>query len=863
MWKFSLHSLRNRIWQLLLCLVAIVLGVAGVSAAVSLNALVRTTTEGVVAATAADITIVPAGSLAAADAVTSPPPLAPDTIAAIADLPGVQDAHGQIRGGVLFPITTDGVLLQPQLAPTITGSYLSAEPHGDLPAIAVTEGRVPTGDDEVAMDRPTLEVSGYTLGDVITFARTGPNAPIRSTVVGIVRLDRDRPAGASYALFSEAAARAHFLGGQAGFNSVWVDAGDDADVAALIEQIRPLIPSEYQIVDGDAVASATQFQLHPRLTVAQIGLWVAGGLLLVVAAALISSTTSSLVARRRGESAFLRRLGASPWRVSLPIITESLLLGLVGSAVGLPLGQGLAEQLNNIGRTHGLALGAVIPELSPPEAWLCIGIGVAIAVLAAHRHATAVSFTQSLEPRPTLPRPRLHFSDAAWTSVGLVVVGVGLLAVGTVVPNMPVPWVWAVLGATVVLVGVPIATPVLGAPLVRLIGLLGRPALRDVSTLSARNVDRHPARFAKAAAALVLGTGLVATFAILGASGRASAHHDLPQSVHGDLFITSIADGGFHREFASLVSALPGVEAVNAYGIQTALQGGEPRRVMVADPGVLEAVVDHEVIEGRPPAAADEVMLEAEHAASSDLERGDSFNLVINQQRVEVRVVGIFRTGRGVDLAELTAIRATFNGRGVADRDAFVAVSLASGSPVAEVKREMTDLVGTNPLLRVQNMDELADARGESLAIIADTVESALTLLAWIAVVWITGTLLIAVHERSPEFRSLRLVGMDRWQVASMVALEAITMGTVGGLLGTAAGTVAGWGLQRGFVDRGYPLLEIPWDTLWGLVGTGVLVGLASAVLPTLAAVKSLGPFLRPERSLRPETASESPAEAV
>src|SRR5690606_19490797 len=119
-----------------------------------------------------------------------------------------------------------------------------------------------------------------------------------------------------------------------------------------------------------------------------------------------------------------------------------------------------------------------------------------------------------------------------------------------------------------------------------LVGLLGRPVLRDVSTIAARNVTRHPVRFAKATAALVLGVGLVATFAVLGASGRASAHHDLPENVHGVLFVTSSADdGGFNRQVAELAAALPGVERVASYGVQTALHGGDPLRVLVAAPG--------------------------------------------------------------------------------------------------------------------------------------------------------------------------------------------------------------------------------------------------------------------------------------
>lgn len=864
MWKASLHTIGSRVWQLLLCLCAIIISVAAVSAAISLNALVRTTTEGVVAATAADVTVVPAGSLVAVDAVSAPPPLSAATVANVAEIPGVERARGQVRGDVVFPVTSDGELLKPQLAPTITGSFLATDDDGGA-HIAISEGRAPDGPDEVVLDSPTLERSGYAVGETMAFARPGPGPTIEATVVGVVALEGDRPAGASYALFSEDAARTHFQGGRDGFNSIWVDVTDepDVDIDAMVAEMRELIPSEYQIVDDAQVVSATQFQLYPRLTAAQVGLWVAGLVTLGIAAALISSTTSHLVARRRGEAAFLRRHGATPLQAALPILAESALLGLAGSAVGMPIGQALAGALNDLGRQHGLALGAVIPALSSTEAWLCIAIGVLIAVLAAHRHATAASFTRALAPRPAVPRPRLHFSDAAWTSVGLVAVGVGLLAVGTVVPGMPLPWAWALLGAVVVLVGTAVATPVLGAPFVRLVGLVGRPVLRDVSTLAARNVTRHPVRFAKATAALVLGVGLVATFAVLGASGRASAQHDLPGNVHGDLFVTSSTDGGFNRQLGERAAEVPGVEQVNSYGVQTALRGGDPLRVLVAEPGTLTQIVNYEVTDGRDVEATDEIMLSADYAAASGLERGNAFNVVVNQQRVEVRVVGIFEAARGVELPPALSTRDTFTSRGVAGIDNFVSLVLATPADSGPVRSALVEIAAPDPLLQVQDLDGLAAARGADLAAAADTVDSLLALLTWIAIIGITGTLLIAVHERRPEFRALRLVGMDRLQVSAMVALEAILMGTVGGLVGTAAGTVAGWGLQRGLATMGYPFLEIPWGPLWGLVGLGFLVGLASAVLPLLAALRLQGPFRMRHHESSSEAATEPSVKAV
>lgn len=846
MWKVSLHSLRTRVWQLVLCLGAVVIGVAAIAATLNLSALVRTTTDGVVAATVADVNVVADGSLVATDAALTPPMLTDQHVADIAAMAGIESARGMVRGTQLHPVTSNGEVLSSQLTPIVTGSF-PAVVDSDDPALTIGEGRAPESPGEVVMDAATLARTGAGIGDDVTFARPGAHEAFEAQVVGVVFLGESDTAGAAFALFSDEGARELFLAGREGWNAIHVELDEDSDIAAseIITAVRGTVPNEYTAVPGSDVVDATRFQLHRRLTAAQVGVWVAGVLVLGVATALVSTTTAHLVARRRDDAAFLRRHGASKFKIALPVLTESLLVGLLGSLLALPLGQVAARTLNEIGASHGLSLGMAIPPLTGLEQWICIGIGALLTVLTAQRHATAPTFTLPLVPKARLPRPRLRFSDAAWTSVGLVAVGTGLLVAGAVVPDMPAPAVWAVIGAVTVLVGAVVATPVLGAPVVRVIGLALRPAIRDVSTLASRNVVRHPNRFTKAAAALVLGTGLVSTFAVLGGSGNASAHHDVEENLQGDLFITSTVPGGFGREIGAAATALPQVEQVRSYGLQRVIHDGKPLDALTTDIETLEELMTFEIIDGRAPRTSDEVLVSAAHSASSGLVRGGSVTLTVNQERVEARVSGVFELGRGLESAEFITGRDMFTSLHLPDVDALVSITLGSASDTGRVTTLLEDVTAANPLLRVQTPQELADARGEMLTTVSETVQALLGFLAVAAVIGITGGLLLALHERRREFRALRLVGMDKTQITGMVALEAFIMGAVGGLVGTVAGTVAGWGLQQGLSELGYTILDVPWGRLFGLFGIGVLVGVVSAILPAVLAWQLPDPVVR------------------
>lgn len=828
-WKSGLRSLPGRVRELAWCLTALILGLSVCAASASLATQAGKTLESTIAADAAELNILPDGVLVAPGSAPAPSPLDEDVVGAIGEIPGVADVRGQVRGGPLYVRSADGGLVLPRLRPQRTGDLVAG--------ISVTAGRAPEGQDEVALDASTMALGGYSIGDAVELAAPGRSRTVRATLVGTVAADAG--GDMSLVVLSTPMARGLFLGGAEGHNRVRITLAPDADRGAVREQLMRQIPEGYTLRTSSDVSAAVLWRLEPRLTLIWVALCAATLLAGLAAVVLVGGTVAQLVDARREELGRLRRLGASRLQLTLPALAEALLLGVLGGAVALPVGHAMAQNLSRTAGTHGLSLGTTVPALPGWASLLIVAVGAASTVLFARRRLVSATVARS-PGRYDQAAPRLRFSDATWSSLGLVLIGVALLVVGAVVPSMPAPLAWATLGAGVLLAGVAVAAPVLGLAPARLLGAAGSRLTRGMGTLAARRISRHPATFIKGAALLVLVTGVAATVALLSASRAASTEERIPQNVRGDLFVTSPVPGGLDVGIRSAIGLVPGLRVVGSYGISSTVGHGQPLRVMTGDVGTLGRVVAVHTTEGRPAQAIDEVMASTGAAERLDVARGDTLTLLINQQQVEARVVGLFDPLEGPDQADLISLRGTFTSRGVPDNDALVSLALRDSAKRATMQAQLTKLFVGDPFVRVLTAGELAAADESLVPDTAATVRALILPFLVFCTIGLAGMLVVRLRRRAPEFRALRHVGADRVDIVTLVAAESVILGISGALLGAVAGTVAGLGLRHVLRTDGFAVLVVPWPTLLGLLLAGTVVGVAAAVAPALLAHRML-----------------------
>jgi putative ABC transport system permease protein len=215
---------------------------------------------------------------------------------------------------------------------------------GALSADRVVSGRYFTAADSDAdlalVDSVYAAISNLRVGSVITIGQA------RFTVIGIVA----GPAGTSPVDVYIPLARVQALG--AGLanqvNLIYVAAASAADVSAVQSEISRLLPADTVNTDGSlfshtwsapsGLASQVTGSLADAAKLANdLGRWVSV-LALLAAFAVACLLTMAAVARRSAEFGALKALGWRTHRITVQVLGESLITGILGAAAGVGVG---------------------------------------------------------------------------------------------------------------------------------------------------------------------------------------------------------------------------------------------------------------------------------------------------------------------------------------------------------------------------------------------------------------------------------------------------------------------------------------------------------------------------------------------
>ncbi|NEA60944.1 FtsX-like permease family protein, partial [Streptomyces sp. SID13666] len=132
------------------------------------------------------------------------------------------------------------------------------------------------------------------------------------------------------------------------------------------------------------------------------------GIAVVVGVFLIVNTFSMLIAQRTRALGLLRALGADRRQVRRSVLTEAVLLGLVGLTLGLAAGIGLAAGLIQLMSAFGMNLSSadmVVGWVTPVSSY---AVGLGVTFLAAYLPAR----------RAAVVSPMAALSDAEIAGVG-------------------------------------------------------------------------------------------------------------------------------------------------------------------------------------------------------------------------------------------------------------------------------------------------------------------------------------------------------------------------------------------------------------------------------------------------------------
>lgn len=850
MWRAAWRSLVARKRRLFASTFAIVIGVAFVVGTLVFSDTLNSSFTSVFNNSVGDVVVRASGTDSGDDNADSPrQKIEAALVDDLADVPGAARADGRITDFTAFVIDKDGKLYGGQGPPTISVNVTDAPAAGGVRGLAITEGRVPRSNKEVALDRVTAERAGLILGQRIDLVIAAQRALVPATLVGLADFpDGGSGSGASYVLWNTDAAQLIFDEGRDRFDQVWVTAREGVTQAELRDQVAPLLPSGFEAVTGDAAAEESASQLLDAISFLTLFLLAFAGISLVVGSFLIVNTFAMLVAQRSRELALLRAIGASRRQVTRSVLFEAFLVGLIGSTVGVAGGVALAFGIRALFARFGLDLGDT-PLIYEPRTFIAgYLVGLLVTMAAAWfpaRRSAKIPPVAAMRDDVALPTASIWRRFAA----GVVLLGVaGWLMWRAVQGDVGVPAYWASGGILVAIIAMVLVAPVVSRPFLVVVRALYS-AGGSVGRLAGENSLRSPRRTAATAAALMIGLALVTTMAIAGASARASVDETVADTFLGDLIVGSQVRQPFSGQIAREAARIEGVDSVTRIRYRRAnLVGEEAERARAAqdrptvglmgvDEATISSVLRLSLLEGDLADFRDgTVMIEPDDVEEHGWAVGDDITLRMPEGPQRLRVVGILDDSPV--LFQPVVTMSTLERGGYDAQDNSLYIALRGDADTFAVQRQLTESVKDLPTVTVFNQQQFAADQRAQIDRLVLMIYALLGLALVVAVLGVVNTLGLSVSERTREIGLLRAVGITRAQLRRMIALESVAISVLGALLGVGLGIVSGLVLMQVAREEGLEVTAVPVPTLAGFVAAATIIGVLAAVLPARRAAR-------------------------
>jgi putative ABC transport system permease protein len=718
-------------------------------------------------------------------------------------------------------------------APTFGGNWLE---NDDLNAFDLAEGRAPSEDREVAIDRRSaregeLGLDGRT--QVVT-----PQGTVEVTVVGITTFaGQDSPGGAGFVLFTTEAAEELLSGpGQADGIAAVAEAG--VSQQDLVDRIGAELPDGVEVITGDRLTEENQSSIREQIRFITLVPLIFALVALVTGAFMIANTFSILVAQRARELALLRAVGGSRGQVMRAVLTEAVALALAASAAGIAFGLVVAIGLRQFFGRGSLPTTGLV--LTPVTVIVSLLVGVAITAVSSVVPAWKASRV------PPIAALRDVAVEDARSSRGRVVLGAIVTAAGAIGVLWAVfaggeqAWVLAVVGALSVLLGTLLLGPLLARHLGRLLGA-PLPRIGGVpGNLARRNALRSPRRTAATAAALLVGVGVVGFVVVLASSLKESINDAVDRAFAGDLMVDSgtFGAGGFSPDVARRIADEPDVEGAAGIRFAPVEVDGRSLFVVAVDPESVEQVMDIGVTAGSlADLGESQVAVWTEAAEENGWALGDEIEMRFSQTGPQTFTVAALFDRQEL-LGPIVVGFPAWEANVTEQFDTQIFVNLADGADPDEAAATIAGIVADYPAAEVLDASGLKEQVAAQVDTLLRLVFVLLSMALLIALLGIANALSLAVHERTRELGLLRAVGMTRPQMRRMVRWEAAVVAVLGTLIGLAVGVFFGWSLVKALADQGVNRFAVGAGLLVLVVAAAALAGILAALRPAYRAAK-------------------------
>lgn len=819
----ALRYLLRRKTRAALTTTAIVFGVALV---VAMGGMVPTLTASLTSSVLSSVEQVDASI-----STTTQAPFPADVLTRVRAMQGVKLASGRVQGMISLPAKS-----APQLngKPIVSLQLVGLERDEVDPVrpVTVTEGKPmkELSADDVLVSETLRDGAKLKLGDALLVPSVAGSRTFH--VAGFVNT---RPGGIETVFVTLPAAQ-ETLGLTAQLSQVDVRFSEGVDAPATRQALLTALGSGYL-----AEASRGNTQLIDQVMRAAMPMQAFGVLAMVMAGFIIFITFRTVVVERRRDLGLLRALGASQRTVLAMVTVEGLLLGVVGTVLGILVGIGMERLvisgLAPVWRSQvGLVLEPQPTALKTLLVAVVLGVGGSVlSCLAPARQASRVSPREAMRPsggdaRVPVSRVRLG------VGIALGVLGVVGLITGVLA--------WQSLGALCFIVAVFLVGPSSIVPLTSVFRRGLDVVMAQEGKLAQGNVARQRHRSSITASVMTVALAIIVALAALTNSTIEGVVSQIDRTLGADFMVMPptmmVGSGsvGASADLARSLSAVEGVDVATSLRMGASRSGTQNVSLVGIDPQAYLKVAAMDFEAGTPDSVGQlaqprTLIMNALWAKQTGAKLQDQVELLTPNGPVQYRVVGIGNDVLNYRVPSAYLSQASLQQDFQVDSDLLVFVDLKQGVSSQSVRAALEQRLEAWPGFILRGTSEWRDKMLDDGRKKLNAMYVLLVVLVVPALIALANTLGINVLERVREIGLLRAIGSTQRQVRRLVLAESLLLACVGALVGIGVGLWLGLITVRAMESFGLiATFRIPVSGIATTALIALVFGALAAVLP-------------------------------
>ena len=563
--------------------------------------------------------------------------------------------------------------------------------------------------------------------------------------------------------------------------------------AALLERIKAVLPAGAQVLSANTRAQALEQMTQAfRLNLTALSL-----LALLIGMFLIYNSMTFSVIQRHSLIGMLRAIGVTRREIARLILSEALVVALIGTGIGIVLGILLGQSLLHlVARTiNDLYFTVTVRELilSPYSLTkgMLLGIGATlVAALWPVREAVTVVPHNLLSRSAGEQRFTRRIPRAALSGAALIMLSAALLLIPT--NNLLLSFA-ALFG---IMAGFALLVPAVVWVLIHLLQRLSGNTLGWLGKMSSRAITASLSRNGVAIAALAIAISATVGVGIMIESLRNTVVQWLEQSLRADIYVSPADTEGVQQPTLdpALVGRMASLSDVKmmSIGRRTTIDTPQGSTALFAVQVPYQGFQGFQLKEGETQTAwrlfaqQAAVIISEPYAYHHDLHAGDTLTLPTTRGPHAFPIAGVFYdygSSQGIVIVQ----RSTYQQFWDDEKIGSLGIYLQPGSDINKVIDQLHQLAGSEPLqIRSNRMLREASITIFDRTFAITQVLRALTI--FIAFVGILGSLMALQLERAKELAVLRAIGLTPRQLWGLVGAETGLMGLIAGVLALPLG---------------------------------------------------------------------------